>query len=82
MTSSKMQKNYASFSDPHWFGAILRLKAMRLEKNGCTLMKDNRFSFQKIYRKSQISYSFFDKIAIEVECFLQNFTKNHEIYNA
>ena len=45
-------------------------------------MKDNRFSFQKIYRKSQISYSFFEKIAIEVECFLQNLTKNHETCKA
>jgi hypothetical protein len=45
-------------------------------------MKDNRLSFQEIYRKSQISFSFFEKIAIEIECFLQNLTKNHEIYNA
>jgi hypothetical protein len=36
-----------------------------------THMKDNRLSFQKIYRKSQISFSFFDKIAIEVYRFLQ-----------
>jgi hypothetical protein len=34
-------------------------------------MKDSRLSFQKIYRKSQISFSFFEKIAIEVDCFLQ-----------
>jgi hypothetical protein len=47
-----------------------------------SVVKDNRLSFQKIYRKSQMSYSFFVKIAIEVECFLQNFTKNHEIYEA
>ena len=79
----KNAKNfYASFSDPHCFGAILRLEAMRLEKIIATLMKDNRLSFQKIYRKIQISYSFFEKIAIEVECFLQKFTKNHEIYEA
>jgi hypothetical protein len=30
------------------------------------LMKDNRLSFQKINRKSQISISFVEKIAIEV----------------
>jgi hypothetical protein len=36
-----------------------------------TLVKDNRLSFQKIYRKSQISFSFFEKIAIEVDRFLQ-----------
>jgi hypothetical protein len=47
-----------------------------------TRMKDNRLSFQKIYRKSQISFSYFDEIAIEVQCFLQNFTKNHVIYEA
>ena len=34
-----------------------------------TLMKENCFSFQKIYRKSQISFSFFEKIAIEFGCF-------------
>ena len=38
-----------------------------------TLMKDNRLSFPKIYRKSQISFFFFEKIAIEVGRFLQNF---------
>jgi hypothetical protein len=47
-----------------------------------TVMKDNRLSFQKIYRKSPISFSFFEKIAIEVECILQNFKKNHKIYEA
>jgi hypothetical protein len=36
-----------------------------------TLMKDNCLSFQKTYRKSQISSSFFEKIAIEVDRFLQ-----------
>jgi hypothetical protein len=75
-------KNYASFSDPHCFEAILRLEALRLRNYRCIIMKDNRFRFQKIYRKSQIFYFFLKKIAIEVECFLQNFTKNHEIYNA
>jgi hypothetical protein len=30
-----------------------------------TSMKDNRLSFKKIYRKSQLSLSFFEKIAIE-----------------
>jgi hypothetical protein len=54
-------------------------KQWNKRKKVATLMKDNRFSFQKIYRKSQISYSFFEKIAIEVECFLQNFAKNYEI---
>ena len=38
-----------------------------------TVMKDNRLSFLKIYRKSQIYFSFLEKIAIEVERFLQNF---------
>ena len=38
-----------------------------------TLMKENRLSFQKIYRKSQISSSFMEKIAIEVDRFLQKF---------
>jgi hypothetical protein len=67
----KNAKNfYASFSDLHCFGAILRLEAMRLEKMVATLLKDNRLIFQKIYRKSQIYFSFLEKIAIEVECFL------------
>jgi hypothetical protein len=75
MTSSKMQKDfYASFSDLHCFGAILRLQAMRLEKNGYTSMKDNRLSlnFRKStgkvkylipsLRKSQLKFSVFRKI--------------------
>jgi hypothetical protein len=72
---------FASFSDPHCFGAILRLEATRLEEMVATSMKDNHLSFQEIYRKSQLSSSFFEKIgwAIEVECFLQNLTKNHKI---
>jgi hypothetical protein len=76
---------YAKFSDPHCFGAILHLEATRLKKNGANLMKENCLSFQKIYQKNQISFSFFDKkIAIEIliECFLQNLTKNHEICEA
>ena len=36
-------------------------------------MKDNRLSFQKIYRKSQISIFFFEKIKFEVDPFLQKF---------
>ena len=40
---------------------------MPKEKINATLIKDNRFSFQKIYRKSQISLFFFEIIAIEVE---------------
>ena len=40
-----------------------------------TLMKDNRLSFQKIYRKSQISIFFFEKIAFEVDPFLQKFVQ-------
>ena len=36
-------------------------------------MKDNRLSFQKIYRKSQISIFFFEKIEFEVDPFLQKF---------
>jgi hypothetical protein len=55
---------------------------MRLEKMVATPMKDNRLSFQKIYRKIQISFSFFERIAIEIEYFLQNLTKNHEICEA
>jgi hypothetical protein len=79
----KNAKNlYASFSDPHCFGAISRLEAMKLKNSRYNYIKDNRLSFQKIYRKSQISLSFIKKIAIEIECFLQNFTKNHEICEA
>jgi hypothetical protein len=40
-------------------------------KTAAIRLKDNFLSFQKIYRKSQISFSFFDKIAIEVDRFLQ-----------
>jgi hypothetical protein len=36
-----------------------------------TAVKDNRLSFQKIYRKSQKSFFFLEKIAIEVDRFLQ-----------
>jgi hypothetical protein len=42
------------------------------------LMKDNRLSFQKIYRKSQISLYFFEKTAFANEHFLQNLTISHE----
>jgi hypothetical protein len=35
-----------------------------------------------LYRKIQISFPFFEKIAIEIECFLQNLTNNHEIFEA
>jgi hypothetical protein len=85
MTSSKMQK---MFSDPHCFEAILRLKGTRVAKNYCknaTLKKDNdnRLSFPKMYRKIKISFSFFEKIAIEVECFIAKFdTKKHQIREA
>jgi hypothetical protein len=41
-------------------------------KIAATSMKDNRLSFQKIYLKSQMSFSLFEKIAIEVDRF---FTK-------
>jgi hypothetical protein len=37
-------------------------------------MKGIRLSYQKIYRKSQISFS--------LSFFNQNFTKNHEIFQA
>jgi hypothetical protein len=47
-----------------------------------TAVKDNRLSFQKIYRKSQIFFSFFEEIGIEVQWFLQNLTKNYEICEA
>jgi hypothetical protein len=47
-----------------------------------TVVKNNRLSFQKIYRKSQISFSFFEKNAIEFEYLLQNLTKNHEFGEA
>jgi hypothetical protein len=36
-----------------------------------TPMKDNRLSFQKIYQKSQTSFSIFGKITIEVDHSLQ-----------
>jgi hypothetical protein len=49
---------------------------MRLGGRIAIFMKDNRLSFKKNYRKIQISFSFFEKIAIEVEFFLQNFTKS------
>jgi hypothetical protein len=56
---------------------------MELDENGCNSMKGNRFSSKKIYRKSQISFSFFEKIAIEVDCFLnKNRYKNHKTYEA
>jgi hypothetical protein len=47
-----------------------------------TLMKDNRLSFQKIYRKIQVCFSFFGKIAIEVDRFLQKSLKNHITFEA
>ena len=83
MTSSKMQKIFTLVSV-----TLIVLERFYAYKQWdwrilvATFMKDNRLSFQKIYRKSQISFSFFDQIAIEVECFLQNFTKNHEICEA
>jgi hypothetical protein len=40
-----------------------------------TLIKDNRLSFQKIYQKSQISFSFSEKIVIEVNRFLQKWLR-------
>ena len=38
-------------------------------KMDAIMRKENRFSFQKIYLKSQISFPVFEKIAIEVERF-------------
>ena len=41
-----MQKICASFRDPHSFEGILRLQAIRLEKNSYHPMKDNRFPYK------------------------------------
>jgi hypothetical protein len=55
---------------------------MRLEKNGCNCDEIKSFELsENLLEKSNI-LSFFEKIAIEVECILQNFTKNHEICEA
>jgi hypothetical protein len=48
-------------------------------------MEHNCLSFQKIYQKSQISFSFFVKIAIEVDNFLQKslqYCNNPKTYEA
>ena len=70
MTSSKVQKIFFYF-----FKTLVVLKRFLAQKQGnkikmvATFMKDNRLSFQKIYRKSQISFSFAEKIAFEFDCF-------------
>ena len=72
MTSSKVQK-----IEKFVLETLVVLTRFLAQKQGdrnkmvATLMKDNRFSFPKIYRKSQISLFFFEKIAIEVDRFLQ-----------
>jgi hypothetical protein len=54
----KNAKNfYASFSDLHCFGAILRLEAMRLENNGCSNCERQSFELsENLPEKSNISF--------------------------
>ena len=72
MTSSKVQK-----IEKFVLETLVVLTRFLAQKQGdrnkmvATLMKDNCFSFPKIYRKNQISLFFFEKIAIEVDRFLQ-----------
>jgi hypothetical protein len=61
---------------------ILRLEAMRLKENGCNLDERQSFQLSENLPESQIFFSSFEKIAIEVKCILQNFTKDHEIYES
>ena len=74
MTSSKVQKIFFRF-----FETLVVSKQFLAQKQGvkikmiATLMKDNRLIFLEIYRKSQISFSFFEKIAIEIERFFAKF---------
>jgi hypothetical protein len=70
-----MKNYYVNLRDPRCFEAFLNLKAIELDKNDFIVVKENRLSFQKIYRKSQISFFFFEKIAIEVDRFLQKSLK-------
>ena len=56
----------------NFFETLVVSKQFLAQKQGvkikmiATLMKDNRLIFLEIYRKSQISFSFFEKIAVEV----------------
>jgi hypothetical protein len=47
MTSTKMQKNYASFSDSHCFGAILHQEAMKLKRNSCSSKERQSFELSE-----------------------------------
>ncbi|MCP3678983.1 MAG: hypothetical protein GY782_01280 [Gammaproteobacteria bacterium] len=46
------------------------------------MSKDNRSSFQNIYRKNGLSLSFIEIIAIEVERFSRKFSEKYKIGNA
>jgi hypothetical protein len=58
MTSPKMQIFFnASFSDPHCFGAILRLEAMRLKKSDYNSNERQSFELsENLPEKSNISF--------------------------
>ncbi len=60
------------------FNSILRIEGVKIVKNACSTAESSLFELSKIYRKSQISFSVFEKIALEVRHFLQNYFWNHE----
>ena len=76
MTSSKIQikitifpKNGVALKLFYTKKKISKLKIMN------TTPKDHKLSFQKMYSKSQISFSLFEKIAVKVERFFPFFLK-------